>query len=304
MISSQDPGMPLATAPRQRLLTPYAARLAVTFALTLTAAVAINAIVLQRPAPPGSDQAALALRAGGGKTSTLDGVVTGEGKAGGQAGLPIKTSGIQPVPSLAQEMKRWQERLRKLEADAAREVRSASSSGPELPPAGVSTVDLEPPIAHRLDNEPVTPVTQKTVRAIQRELAQRGYDPGPVDGNIGLLTHAAIMAYEHDEQLMLTGEPSERLLRRLLLGVSGDDASASGRADGQTAERVVKGVQMALASLKYAPGATTGSLTEDTTRAIREFEMDQGLVPTGRISGRLIVRLARASGRAFVLPAR
>jgi peptidoglycan hydrolase-like protein with peptidoglycan-binding domain len=152
----------------------------------------------------------------------------------------------------------------------------------------------------------VTPVTQPTVRALQRELTARGYDPGPADGNIGLLTHAAIMAFEHDEGLPLTGEPSERLLRRMILGASLEDVAprtSSGR-DRETAERLIKGVQSALAGLKYAPGQTDGTMTADTSRAIREFEMDQGLVPSGRISGRLIVRLARASGKAFVIPVR
>ena len=271
MMGPYEPHVSRQTPPHQRLLTPYAARLAVTFALTVTAAVGINATVMQRPVPPGSDQAALAIRSAGNQVAVLDGVVTGDGTATGQGSsqtdLPIKPAGIQPVPSLATEMKRWQDRLRKLEADAAREPRVAApgdrpaAGTPSDSQAGAAPDASEPPIAHRLDDEPVTPVTQQTVRAIQRELTQRGYDPGPVDGNIGLLTHAAIMAFEHDEQLMLTGEPSERLLRRLLLGASGD-AGAAARGDGQTAERLIKGVQMTLMSLKYAPGAATGHLTD------------------------------------------
>jgi peptidoglycan hydrolase-like protein with peptidoglycan-binding domain len=66
--------------------------------------------------------------------------------------------------------------------------------------------------------------------------------------------------------------------------------------------KLVKAIQHALASLQYAPGPADGTLKAETVRAIREFEMDQGLSPTGRISGRFIGRLARAAGRNFELP--
>ena len=59
----------------------------------------------------------------------------------------------------------------------------------------------------------------ETVRAIQRELKLRGYGPVPVNGTIGLATRAAIMAFEHDHGMALSAEASERLLKRIVLGV-------------------------------------------------------------------------------------
>ena len=281
-------------------LTPWRARLAVGLVLILAGGVAANALFQRGDVPVRSTSQADA------PGRVLTGIRRVPGVQG-PAGATIKTAGLPPTssPSVDQEMKRWQERLKKLETEARGTAETSEAAN--SPDTGAGTLEpkaLEPAIAHRFDTEPVAPVTQQTVRAIQRELTDRGYDPGPADGNIGLLTQAAIMAYEHDQGLPLTGEPSERLLRRIILGVSTEDSGArpAKGSDGDSAERLIKGVQKALASLKYAPGQTDGLLSDETMRAIREFEMDQGLVPTGRVSGRLIVRLARASGKAFVVP--
>lgn len=280
--------MPAASAPRGSFeMTPWRARLIVGLVLLMASGVAGNAL-FQRDKR-------------GRETSAL---VTGVGPHGGgrteMAGVPAAATAVE------QDMKRWQARLRQLETDAHERLPGDVPSGDLATQSIAGPKPAELILAPRHDTEPVSPVTQQTVRALQRELTDRGYDPGPADGNIGLLTQAAIMAYEHDQGLVLTGEPSERLLRRIVIGASTDEGGprkGSAR-DGETAARLIKGVQLALASLNYAPGRTDGTSGEETIRAIREFEMDQGLVPTGRISGRLIIRLARASGKAFVIPVR
>lgn len=297
---SPGDGARLATVNRPDALTPYRMRMAAALVVVVTLGIAGNALLLQRGSPAGAGQLG----------AIQDGLVTGVRVVPqSQAhGLPIKTAGLAPQPTapVRAEMQRWQQRLKQLEAEARDPTGEARPEVSGQPAGAVAAQALEPAVAHRLDAEPVEPVTQPMVKAVQRELTAKGYDPGPADGTIGLLTHAAIMAYEHDEGLVLTGEPSERLLRRMILGASTDDglARAGHGRDGDMAERLIKGVQKALAGLKYAPGRTDGALSDETTRAIREFEMDQGLVPTGRVSGRLIVRLARVSGKAFVVPVR
>jgi peptidoglycan hydrolase-like protein with peptidoglycan-binding domain len=52
-------------------------------------------------------------------------------------------------------------------------------------------------------------------RAIQGELTDMGYDPGPVDGALGLKTRAAIMAYERDNGLPERGQVSKSLLAHM-----------------------------------------------------------------------------------------
>jgi peptidoglycan hydrolase-like protein with peptidoglycan-binding domain len=146
-----------------------------------------------------------------------------------------------------------------------------------------------PAVAAEADADP------ETVRAIQRELKARGYGPLPGDGSVSLATRAAIMAFEHDQGLALTGEASDRLLKRILLGASaGLDAGAASKARSTTAEEVIRTVQQWLATLGYPPGRVDGRLADETVRAIRDFEVDKGLVPRGRVSAELVMRLSEA----------
>jgi peptidoglycan hydrolase-like protein with peptidoglycan-binding domain len=62
------------------------------------------------------------------------------------------------------------------------------------------------------------------------------------------------------------------------------------------AESAIRSVQTSLARLGYKPGRVNGRLTPDTARAIREFEVDQSLPESGRISGPLVARLDRLAG--------
>ena len=143
----------------------------------------------------------------------------------------------------------------------------------------------------------------ETVRAIQRELRTRGYGPLPGDGVMSLATRAGIMAFEHDRGLGLTGEASEELLKRILLGDSPEVAPAGpAKIRSVQAEQVIRAVQQRLAALNYRIARVDGWLGEDTVKAIRDFEMDKGLVPKGRVCAELIARLnesaeSRPAGR-------
>lgn len=133
----------------------------------------------------------------------------------------------------------------------------------------------------------------ETIRAVQRELNYRGYEVGTPDGKRGLVTQAAIMAYEYDHGLPLTGEASEGLLKQILLGEAPMPARPKTSSErSATAEAVIRKVQTQLAAAGYQPVKPTGHIDEDTVRAIREFESDQKLPETGRVSGQLVARLA------------
>jgi peptidoglycan hydrolase-like protein with peptidoglycan-binding domain len=173
-------------------------------------------------------------------------------------------------------------------------------SKPSAPQAGAGEQTLR--IAHfapdttKLDAPPQAPQGDadiETVRAIQRELKARGYGPLTGDGVIGLTTRAAIMAFEHDHGLGLTGEASEDLLRRILLGASPDiEPVGAAKVRSVEAEQVIRTVQQRLTALGYRIGRVDGWLGEDTVKAIRDFEMDKGLVPKGRICAELVARLS------------
>ncbi len=143
----------------------------------------------------------------------------------------------------------------------------------------------------------------EVTRAVQRELQIRGYETGGSDGIPGLMTRGAIMAYEYDHNLPLSGQPSDRLLKAIILGEAGKAKGKGGEVKTAEAQDVVRSVQRSLVKLGYKPGAANGRLTPDTLRAIRAFEGDQALPETGRISGPLIARLLRLSGDGRVAAA-
>src|SRR5439155_6364021 len=103
--------------------------------------------------------------------------------------------------------------------------------------------------------------------------------------------------------MALSGEASDRLLERILLGAAeparadGSGAGGPGAAKVRSghAEQVIRSVQQWLAALGYQPGRIDGRPGEETVKAIRDFEMDKGLVPRGRVSAELVVRLSEAA---------
>jgi peptidoglycan hydrolase-like protein with peptidoglycan-binding domain len=140
----------------------------------------------------------------------------------------------------------------------------------------------------------------ETVRAVQRELRQRGYGQLVSDGIMRPATRAAIMAYEHDHGLPLTAEATDVQLKRILLGGTASPDPAPGAAmvpkvATARAGEVVRMVQELLAKAGYQSGPVDGRLGEDTLRALREFEAAKGLAPKGRISADVLARLTEAA---------
>jgi peptidoglycan hydrolase-like protein with peptidoglycan-binding domain len=135
-------------------------------------------------------------------------------------------------------------------------------------------------------------------KGIQRELNARGYEAGQPDGVAGLVTRAAIFAYEYDNSLVLTGEPSEPLLSQIVLGSSSltPNSARPGKMIASSGESLIRSVKQQLASLGYQTGAPGGALTPELARAVREFEVDQKLKATGRISAPMMSRLIRVQG--------
>lgn len=172
-----------------------------------------------------------------------------------------------------------------------RESGGASDRGAIVPPLETGAVKPLPETGDRSD----------LTRAIQRELKAKGYEVGAIDGIPGLVTRGAIMAYEADAGLPLTGEPRQALLQHVVLGSANIGSSAAGdrAAPGPEAEAVIRAVQRAFRQLGYMTTLPDGRLNEQTRRAIRKFELDRKLNETGRISGELLTKLASLAGEAL-----
>lgn len=158
--------------------------------------------------------------------------------------------------------------------------------------------NLAEPVTHAIaPRNAAKPAPAKLVKAIQRELSDRGYAVGEENGVLGLQTRAAIIAYEFDEQMPLTGEPSEAALKSLIFG------GASGKAGPGPAERferrrqLVTKVQEALTALHYRSGPADGRLDAETREAIRKFESDRRLQAGGRLTERVLLELVIVTGQ-------
>jgi peptidoglycan hydrolase-like protein with peptidoglycan-binding domain len=151
---------------------------------------------------------------------------------------------------------------------------------------------------------------EQLVTAIQRELAARGYGSSPADGRLGEDTRKAITAFQKDNGLPLTGQPTDELLRYILLGASAPagpstgsvaslavkQAPAEAKAPPKT-DPTVKQVQQILADLGYAPGPADGAMGRETERAIAAFQSDRKLDANGRITSELLEEIKSVTGR-------
>lgn len=137
----------------------------------------------------------------------------------------------------------------------------------------------------------------ETVRAVQRQLASKGYEPGPADGVHGLFTRAAVMAFQHDNDLPVTGEVSEALLKQVIFDSSAGHDTDPGKTEiPEETVALIKAVQEILAKMGYEPGPVDGIMGPGTAAAIRKFEEQQKMPAKGRISGALLKTLISVTG--------
>lgn len=121
----------------------------------------------------------------------------------------------------------------------------------------------------------------QTVLSAQQLLNQRGYDAGTEDGLMGAKTRGAIMTYQRDNGLTVTGQASADLLRHIQ-GNSRTAAQASARGSAK-ADPAIKRLQRRLERLGYNT-EVTGQLDRQTQAAIRQYQRDNDIFVTGTAS--------------------
>jgi|GEM_PF-3150704 len=123
--------------------------------------------------------------------------------------------------------------------------------------------------------------THSLLKRTQRALAQRGFNPGPADGQMGPNTRLAIQRFQKQQGIAADGKPDLALLALL------------------KATDNPPGIQLAQASLKtlgYDPGPVDGQMGPKTVMALRTYQTDCGLPADGVLSAGLLCYLADAAG--------
>ncbi|MDO9383446.1 MAG: peptidoglycan-binding protein [Hyphomicrobiaceae bacterium] len=137
---------------------------------------------------------------------------------------------------------------------------------------------------------PLAESDEALVSAIKLELKTRGYAIGSAASGLDLDARAGILAYEADNDMRLTGEASQPLLHRLLLGDTGMLPN-SGSPPAPRAEEVIRTVQASLKRAGHPDTKTDGLMSREMVETIRAFERAHNMKVTGRISGELVAQL-------------
>ncbi|MBX6324195.1 MAG: peptidoglycan-binding protein, partial [Rhodospirillaceae bacterium] len=130
------------------------------------------------------------------------------------------------------------------------------------------------------------PVSTETIVNIQAKLRQRGYDVPSLTGVLDAPTVAAIRAYQADAGLPVTGQASASLLASLQAG--------GGSAPVQRQQ--VMAVQQALNERGYDAGPVDGTVGPKFRAAVRTFQADNGMPPTGELGPGLLAALGIGAG--------
>ena len=153
---------------------------------------------------------------------------------------------------------------------------AANRGGPTPPPA--------PPPSYQ-----EAQFSRDLVTAVQSELRQRGYPIPSITGELDGETRNAILQYQTDAGLTVTGQPSETLLSHL--------RTANVQRGGVDRRQLVAAIQQELNRRGYDAGPADGALGPKSQSAIRTYQSDAGMPVTGEPSETLLASLRRAGDR-------
>lgn len=161
-------------------------------------------------------------------------------------------------------------------------------------PVRATLQDGQPSLRQQPRSDPI-------VLAVKRELNERHYFTGRDTPEDDAVMVGAIMAYQYDHHLDITGVASDELLKTFLFGTGKDvdEERPLLAIRGETARRLVAEVQGILSGQGYYSAEIDGLQGAETAAAIRRFEAERSLPVTGRISGQLVQELTRATGIGF-----
>jgi hypothetical protein len=190
------------------------------------------------------------------------------------------------------------------------EMPAVTSEAPEAAPLPaappVQTPEAQSAVSQPVPSQPshvqppAEPAPLRILVALQRELGRHGY-AGQLQAQANGL-RLAVLAYEFDNSLPLTGEPTEGMLKHVLFDLN--QAPRGAFADRAEANpRLVIEIQKALLGLGFFRGALSGRMDPWTSEAVKDFERHRGLMLTGRLTEATLLELVSYSGQPLQLSA-
>ena len=133
--------------------------------------------------------------------------------------------------------------------------------------------------------------------AIQQSLLDAGYYDGEVDGVYGPATVDAIEALQQAHGLPTTGTVDKATAAALQ-----GDLEAKGGAIAQEAVASTAAVQQTLKIAGYWDGPVDGEWTPELTEALKDFQTELGVKPTGTVDAATVAALRRRSPKRSQQP--
>jgi murein L,D-transpeptidase YcbB/YkuD len=125
--------------------------------------------------------------------------------------------------------------------------------------------------------------------ALQTSLAEVGYYDGKVDGVYGPETVAAVEALQNDHGLPVTGAVDTATEAALE-----SELDAKGGAAAQESVASTAALQQTLTLAGYWTGPVDGTWTPELTEALKKFQTDLGVKPTGTVDAATVAALEKA----------
>lgn len=131
--------------------------------------------------------------------------------------------------------------------------------------------------------------SQHIVRQAEQALAQKQFITGPVDGRMDPQTRFGLQNFQRAWDLAPTGELNGETLAALGLRTQTAQQGASAGGSSAQASRLyspqtVHAVEQALQQRNYSVGPVNGQIEPATQYGLRQFQIDQGLAPTGNFN--------------------
>ena len=132
---------------------------------------------------------------------------------------------------------------------------------------------------------------------VQQFLSDNGYNPGPIDGQSGPKTLAAIKLFQSDKGLFADGVVGNKTKSAMREHTGCEGANTCIPRNNSAANlESISGIQTFLANNGFNPGIIDGKLGSYTNEAIKAFQRKVGLIPDGVIGNRTKAEMKAYTG--------